>query len=241
MKKAIFYLSLCTIIGVSCGKDDDGGGNPPPGSSSYMDTSSGGVRNYAFKNNNPITPEENFTQTATNRDTLVAGKSYKVFTNSNGGNSYYNITPVTGGNDYYTQLTLNGLGTMIDPITNLYLKDYVNTGGSWANGPYTFNVDFGGTPVPLSVTLNNQVIASNTTRTVRGNNYTGVKHIKTTVSAVVGTPPISTPVTGLFSDINSYYAPRYGLIENSTILSIDFMGVQDSVNTQTFLLSATLP
>lgn len=239
MKKSLFSAILASICLLSCSKDDSS--TPPPTGDAYMDYSVGAVRNYGFKNNNPITPEENYTQTTTNRDTVINGRSYKIFTNSNGGEEYFNTSTVSNGNDYYTVTSLAGLGLGTENIIQLYLKDYVNAGGSWSNGPYNFNIDVSGANVPISLRLTNTMVSVNGTRTVNGINYTDVRHVKTTVAGTVGTPPLSTDITGLFSDINSYYAPRYGLIENSTILSIDFMGIQDSVNTQTRLLSAVIP
>lgn len=239
MKKTLFSAIFISVCLFACSKDDDD--TPTPPGESYMNLASGALRSYGFTNNNPVTPEENYTLTTTNRDTVIEGKTYRIFTNSNGGEEFYNVTPVGNGHDYYTRTSLAGLGIGTESITQLYLKDYASAGSTWNNGPYTFNIDMGGVNVPVNITLSNRLVSVNGTRSVNGVDYTDVRHVKTTVTAIAGTPPLTTPINSLISDINSYYAPRVGMIENSTILSIDEFGIQDSVNTKTRLLSSVIP
>jgi hypothetical protein len=240
MKKIALPLALLAVIWVSCSKDKEEG--QPTTSDPYMDLSSGVIRNYGFTNNNPPTAETAYDLTATNNDTVVAGKTYKVFVNSETlGHEYYNVTATGSGNNYYNLLSLNGLGMAVDPIVQLYLKDYVNVGTSWQAGVTSFNMDISGVTVPVTVTLTNNLVGKNLSRTVNGTDYTGVMHVSTSIAATYTLLGASTPVTGITSNIQSYYAPNVGLIENNTDISIDFMGIQDGVNTSTRLLSSIFP
>ncbi len=48
------------------------------------------------------------------------------------------------------------------------------------------------------------------------------------------------PAASLTTDINSFYAPKFGLIESNNVVKLDFLGLTESINTQTKLLSADL-
>ncbi len=164
------------------------------------------------------------TVTSTNRDTTIGGKTYHVFTNSNAsGNDYYNIT----GNDYYTFRNLTALGG--SPIESIYLKDNAAVGINWAQ---TISITFTGLPVPVPVTITNTVAEKDISKTVNGKVYTNVIHITTTL-VVTGVPASS-----LTTDIQSYYAPKVGLIEGKTKITAPSFSI--NVNQSTILKSSTI-
>lgn len=225
MKNPLFAATFIILTAISCSKDDSA--PPATGATSYMSLSAGSTRNYEFTNNNPTTAPSPYTITSTNRDTTISSRSYHVFTNSTtGGSEYYNIS----GNDYYRYQSLPAaLGTT--SVDNLYLKDNATVNTSWSQ---TYTVSVSG--IPVTVNIINKIIEKGVNRTVNSINYNDVIHVKTdiTASSILG------PVTGLTTDIHSYYAPRVGLIQNTTVIDLDFMGFINHTNTQTILKTATI-
>ena len=169
-----------------------------------MDFTAGTTWKYQTTNN--LTSAITFnTSTSTNRDSSISGKSYHVFTNSNGTpNEYYNIT----GTDYWT---FRSLGAAFSNLTleEIYLKDNV-AGTTWS---FIINVPISGGPTTVPVTITNTIAEKGIGRTVNGVAYTDVIHITTTI-AVPGLPPGS-----VTTDIQSYYARKSGLIESKNKIS----------------------
>jgi len=62
--------------------------------------------------------------------------------------------------------------------------------------------------------------------------YNNVIKVETSVSVA------GVPASAVTSDIDSYYAPKYGLIENHYVIGINYMGVVENVDTQVKLMSA---
>ncbi|GAB2823299.1 hypothetical protein [Ferruginibacter profundus] len=212
MKKTFLAFLALAIAGISCKKSD----STPAEAEKYMDLTAGTTSKYQLTNNLTASVTIN-TVTSTNRDSTIGSKVYHVFTNSNGTpNEYYNIT----GNDYYT---FRSLGAALGNLTveSIYLKDNAAVGASWS---LPVNV-----PVPglgtVPVTLTNTIAEKGTGRTVNGVAYTGVIHITTTI-AVTGLPPGS-----VTSDIQSYYAPKAGLIESKYKVSVPLLTVNVDQNT----------
>lgn len=230
MKKSLFaaVLALATII--SCSKNETV--TPGPGTSTpYMSMAAGSTRTYEFTNNNPPTAPTSYTLTSTNRDTTVTSGSgsrvYHVFTNSStGASEYYNQT----GNDYYTYQSLPAaVGST--SVEDLYLKDNVAVNTSWTQ---TYNVTVSG--VPVTVNVINKIIAKDLTRTVNSISYDSVIHVQTdfTASSILG------PVTGLTTNIHTYYAPRVGQIENTTLIDLNFMGIVNHTDTRSILKTSSI-
>ncbi len=221
MKKVLFPLAFISLLAISCKKDDPA---PDPSSETYMNITAGSVRNYRFTDNNDATNNEDYSLTSTSRDTTAAGKTYHVFTNSSDGSSeFYNKT----ASDYFQLQDASAIGA--GTLENLYLKENAAVGTSWNQ---TYNIDLMGTPVTLVIT--NKVETAGTSKVVNSITYNNVIQIKTTISASSGLFPI--PVT---SDLRSYYAPKFGLIESTNILNIALAGLD--VNTKTELISSTFP
>lgn len=221
MKKVIFAGIIVAASAISCQKDSNPDPNPP--AVTYMSFTAGQARNYMVTDNTTST-SDNYTLTSTDRDSTVNGKSYHVFTNSTGPNEYYNIT----GNDYFQFAALpDVLGGTNEEM--LYLKTNAAVGTNWTK---QINVPVSGLPLPLVVTLTNRIDQTGITKVVNGTSYSNVIKVKTDVS-VAGVP--SGAVT---SDIESYYALKYGLIENHYVIGINYMGFVENVDTQNKLMSA---
>ena len=227
-KVSLFLLFSClSIVIFSCKKDDV---DPQqPAVESYMNLSAGSSRVYSFQENNPPTAPSSYTLTPAGRDTTVDGKVFTIFNGRNGSLEYYNVT----GNNYYTLIKLPG-GFTNDVFVNLYLKSDQPVNSSWTQN---YTVDIPGLPLPATVVLTNKIVEKDITRTVSSLTYNNVIHVSSSISGNVG--PL--PITGLSSDINNYYAPKYGMIESSNIFGINFSGIQDSTNTVTKLTSSVIP
>ena len=169
----------------------------------------------------------NYTVTSTNRDSTVGSKAYHVFTNSNTGvNEYYFIS----GNDYYTFRTL-GLTLGSATIETIYLKDASSVGTTWTQ---TQNLTVPGIPFPVPVTLTYKIEEKGISRTVNGVAYSNVIRVSLALSSSL-VPPAS-----LTTDIQSYYAPKFGLIENTNKVNLNYMGFVQNTDTKTILLSADI-
>ena len=191
----------------------------------YMTLSAGSSWNYQQTNAGTTT---NYTITSTTRDSLILGKSYHVFTNSNGPNQYFNIT----GNDYYQydSIKLAGAAQSID---RLYLKEDALVNAGWTQ---SISFVLPGIPLPggVPLTISNTVTEKGVSRTVNSIVYSDVIHIQTTLTSTL------IPAASLTTSINTYYARKYGLIENTTIITLNFMGFNNNINTTTKLISSTL-
>ena len=208
MKKVLLPLLLICSIAFSCKKSNDT--NPvTPAEDKYMSMDSGNVWGYE-RYDSTTTTTTNYTLTSSNRDTTVNGSQYHVFVNSNGANQYYRIS----GNDYYQ---LMSLPAPINIVEDLYLKDNAAVSASWTGLSTTVPVTIPGFPGPINVTVTavHTITETELTRTVNSISYSHVIHVKTVINAT-GT---GIPAGLIMSDINSYYAKKYGMIETSTVIT----------------------
>lgn len=247
MLKLPLFPALCAaLLLVSCSKDDDSSPNPPTGDP-YMTLNAGDTRDFQRTVNNPPTSPETYRVTTTGRDTVVGSRTYRVFESTGGPNQYYNIS----GSDYYTFADVGGAlqGVLLE---NRYLSTSLNTGASW-------NQDFDNISIPgiggtVSGTLTNKIEAKGLTYTVPGfATYTNVIQVSSTVNNIVATVeitpgvpfPVNIPADQVYTNIQSYYAPKVGMIHNNSIISfnIDIMGFQyqDSSNITTKLTASNIP
>ncbi len=191
-----------------------------------MNYKAGSSWNYETTNRaGPIPIVTTYTVTSTSRDTLLNGRSYHIFNTSNGGKQFYNVT----ANDYYQFDTLPAaLSSAL--IERLYLKDNLAVNATWAQ---TFNVVFQGFPIPITAT--NTIVAKDISRTVNSIVYNNVIHVSTSLT-------LNAPIPGLVftTNINAYYAKKFGLIENSNIITITFGATNQSTNNSTRLMSSVL-
>ncbi len=216
------FVSFLLITG--CSKNDsvvDTQGN------SYLTTSANSTWNYEETDSSMGTPiVNNYTITSTARDTLLNNKSYHIYTNSDGGFRFQNVT----GNNYYQLDSLpEGLGTSV--FDRLYLKDNGAVGTTWTQD---LNINIPGIPLPVPVTLTNNIAERDVTRIINGVTYSNVIHTSSSISSAL------IPAEFLVTSIDSYYAPKYGLIESNTIVQLDYLGLTVNANLHTRLISADL-
>ena len=227
MKTNIFILFVATAIISSCGKKDSTTTNPTP-AATYININSGSSWNYNEVDSSTATPKNsNYIVTSTNTDTTINNKSYHVYSYSYGGSEYLNLT---GHNYYQFDSIPGGLGQVIE---RLYLEDNAAVNATWSQN-FSVNINVGSVPFAVQVTLANKIMQTGLSRMVNGTNYTGVIHVSTTISSS------SIPAADLTSSIDSYYAPNYGLIENSTLVKLNYLGVSENVNIKTQLVSSIL-
>ncbi len=223
MKYTFGFLSASFFLFASCSKEVN---NPASTAYTYMNTSAGSSWNYHVVDNTGLTPPEDYTITSTSRDSSINSKSYHVYNNTAGTNQYLAIS----GHDYYQFDSLPaGLGAGI--IERLYLKDNAAAGATWSQN---LNVTIPGSPFPVPVTITNSITETGISRTVNGTSYSNVIHVSTSISSTL------IPAASLVTSIDSYYALKYGLIENTNIVHLDFAGVVQDLDTETKLVSATL-
>ncbi len=195
MKKTFLGFFALVTLAISCKKSDTTPDATP--AQPYMSLTVGSIWDYQITNILTAAVVINKVTSLT-ADSTVNGKKYHVFTNSNGtGNSYYNIT----GNEYWT---FASLGAAANGIETIYLQTGKNTGFSWAT-PVSLPINGGAT---LPVTLTNTITEKGISKTVNGIIYTDVIKVITTIAAS------ALPPNSLTTDIQSYYAPKVGLIES---------------------------
>ncbi len=223
MKKAPFFAILFCIGILSCSKNETP--TPPTAALVYMNSKPGSLWNYEVVNNTPPPSTSLYGLTSTSKDTAIGSKSYHVYTNTaTRGSEYYHIS----GSDYYSFQSLPAaLGG--SKVENLYLKAGATVGSTWSQ-PY--NISFNS--VPLTVTVVNKIEGKGISRTVNGVSYNNVIHVSTSIS-VAGVPP-----TALVTDIDYYYAPNFGLIENSSKINFSYVGIVNNSDFATRLKTATL-
>ena len=223
MNLKTLFCGLILLSFISCKKSSSTAAEPDK----YMTTTATSSWNYQQTNNAGAAPVvTNYTITSTSRDTTINSKSYHIYSNSAGANQFYNIT----SHDYYQFDSLPG-GLSGGNIERLYLKDDQAVGFSWTQN---LSVNIPGIPIPIPVTLTNSITEKGISRTVNGVVYNDVIHVSTSISSAL------IPAANLTSSINNYYARKYGQIESSTIVNLNFSGFVQNVNVQTKLMSATL-
>ncbi len=89
-------------------------------------------------------------------------------------------------------------------------------------------------PLPVPVTLTNNIAERDVTKVINGVTYSNVIHTSSSISSAL------IPAEFLATSINTYYAPKYGLIESSTIIQLDYLGLTINANLHTKLISADL-
>ncbi len=224
--KIKFSLLLVTVLFLISCKKNGGDPAPPAPADTYFNNAAGSSWNYHSVDNSGLTPASDYTITSTSRDTSINGKTYHVYDNSDGGNQYLNIS----GHDYYEFDSLPaGLGA--GAIERLYLKDNLGLSNTWSQD---LSVTIPGFPLQVPFTITNNITEKDVTRSVSGTNYSTVIHVTTTIHSSL------IPSASLETDIDSYYAPKYGLIENSSVVHLNFSGIVQNLDTHTTLVSATL-
>ena len=223
-RKQFFAVLIILSLHISCKKSSNESSGPPA-PVPYMSITTSSTWQYKLDDNIGAT-SVNYLITATDRDTIVGSRTYKVFSNSStAGSEYYHIS---SGN-YYNYRNL-GASLGNNKLEILYLKDNLNAGAKWEE---TFNLTIPGLPLPVSVKLDNTIAEKGITRTVNGITYKDVIHVTTYLSSS------AIPSSNLTSDIQNYYAPKVGAIETTYKLNLNYLVIRN-IDTKTILLSADI-
>jgi len=217
------------LFAASCSKKDTAGTQPSQ-SENYLTTSSGSTWNYhqlQVDSTGATLVNSDYTITSTSKDSSINGRSYHVYNNSAGGNQYLNLS----GNDYYQYDSLPaGLGAGV--FERLYLKDNANAGANWTQSQ---NVTVAGFPFPIPITLTYKIAEKGISRTINNITYTDVIHVSATISSSL------IPATSLSSSsLDGYYAKKYGMIESSTLINLNYSGLVEYFNVSIKLMSSSL-
>jgi len=223
MKTSLVFLALLFIFS-SCKKDNAPKDNPS--NETYVNTNAGSTWTYRQTDMADNNSTSDYTITSTANDTTIDSRKYHVYTYSYGGSKYLGIE----GHDYYQYDSIPITGGV--NIQRLYLKDNAAKDDTWKQD---FNLQIqelqGAT---IQLTVQNKVVEKGITKTVNGKDYSNVYHVSTSLSSS------AIPSTALASTIDSYYAPGYGLIENTTQVELNYLGFVKEVNFKTELTSADL-
>jgi len=224
MKKILFSALVITLVGISC--EDENPPTSPPVADKYMNLTVGSTWNYELTDKSGAAPVTKlYTVSSVNKDSTINGKSYHVFSSNSGtGNVYYNIS----GNDYSTLQSLPaafGGGS----VENIYLKDNVAAAANWLQ---TYPVLVNG--LPLSVNVTNTITAKGLSKVVNNITYNDVIQVTTAISV----PGI--PAAALVTDIQSFYAPKFGLVQSKNKIDINFSGIVSKTDQEIILKSADL-
>ena len=185
------YLMLLALLSImfftNCSKNSD---TP---TTNYSPTTEGSSWTYVSGTNI-------FKLTATNRDTVAAGKTYKVLTNSNGPNNY--VAKV--GNDYYRFAAITAIGS--NGVEELYLKDNEEVNATWSTRQNFTAPGFGQVAADLKYTIKGK----GATRVVSGKTYNNVMQVRLDLSVQ----------TFSVGGGDFYYAEGIGLIESNIAIAV---------------------
>lgn len=209
---------LFSVFFVSCLKESSK--IPNQGSkANYQPVTAGSEWNYRVSG----TSNYIYTVRAEDRDSIINGKSYRVFSNNKDPYEYYFKT----GGDYYRFGSPEEFN--YQPIDLLYIRDYLKPGEEWLE---VETIKLGGVPVSAEVTV--KILEKDIEYTVNNMLFKKVIHLLVTPKFVGGT---FIPI-GSESDIHYYYADSVGFIYNKTALKIPIANV--NINKETKLVSYTI-
>lgn len=241
MKRLLVPVLLVSLFSSGCKKDNVAPAPPPP--SPYTTETANSSWMYQNTDTSRTPAVTNVTTLSTTRDTVVAGVSYHVYTNTPAGqNEYRRINAVSsGGNDYIELFNTNLDGGTPSYFAYIYLKDNEAAGAGWTQNT---NVTVAGQIRPATIV--NTIQEKAISRTVTGKAYTDVVHVQSVINTnFTFTPPPPYPplpitVTVMVTQ-QLYYARKFGLIESSMLRSVSAPGfpAQNAV-TSRLLLSADL-
>ena len=163
MKKNLRNLSLAAlsiVLFTQCSKD----ASSPV--ANYSPLTAGSNWTYKYTEGNA---SSTFKLTATNRDTVANGKTYKVLTSSEGTSTYLSKV----GNDYYRFAALPTIGV----FEELYLMDNKAVNETWT-GTTTFK--YGTSDVTANRTYT--IKGKGESRTVNGKSFSNVTHVRLDIS-----------------------------------------------------------
>lgn len=225
MKLKSLLIPAILLFFISCKKTDTPA--PVTQTANFLTVSAGSSWTFRQIDSSVTVPSTaNYTLTSSSKDTTINSKSYHIYNKSTGGFQYLNIT----GNDYYQFDSLpSGFGAGV--FERLYLKDNASAGTTWTQSQ---TVNITNVPFPIPVTLNYNIAEKGITMIVNNISYTNVIHVAATITSSL------IPGSGLTSNINSYYAEKYGLIQSSTKINLNYSGLIQNVNLFVQLTSSSI-
>lgn len=224
MKYKILYTLIALSLLISCKKNGDKNPARTP-DTFYIYTIEGSTWNYhEINKSGPATVESDYTLTSSSRDTLIGARKYHTYNYSYGRNQYLYLS----GHSYFQYDSIPGMNLIFE---REYLRDDAAVGVSWSQN---LNVPVPGLPGTIPLIVTSTIAEKGITRMVNSKNYSNVIHVTTNISSN------GLPTGALISDIHSYYAKDFGLIENTTKVNINFIGVVQKVDLATTLTSANL-
>lgn len=182
MKKFLFPV-ICLAVLTQCKKSSDS----PSDAGDFLPLTTG--TNWTYLSNGTTSK-----LTVTSKDTVALGRTYKVFTNSNGPNQYH----AKSGNDYYRFATFQGF--LPNGVEEYYLKGNGGVNDTWQ---FSVNVMFGTIPIP--VTAKYTITEKGISKNVQGKNYADVVHVVLVLSSALGNN----------GGGDFYYAKGIGMISSS--------------------------
>ena len=207
MKKSFFGLLILNILFISCNKN---GAGDPVAAITYLSITAGQTRTFDVKDS--ISGAINtIVQTSSNRDTTAGMRSYHVFDNNNGSKEYFAVS----GNDYYTLFNLPATLSTV-PIELLFLKANGNVGTTWSQN---FSLNVPGIPIPIPIIFTHNIKETGLTKTTGAKSHTNVIRVET---------KISSPLLNISSDIQTYIAPKYGVVYITTYIKEPTAGIEIS-------------
>lgn len=212
MKKLTGLFFVLSLALVSCEKESN---TPLPETVNYQPLTAGSTWNYRVENKLNAAANFNFTLTATNRDSTVNGNSFRVFTNSSGGNEYYRRATT----DFYQY---GGFAGLTSAVELLFLKGAATAGAGWTE---TKNVTVSG--IAVAATFNYTIQEVLPTYTVDSKTFVEVLKVK--VGLVVP------GVTFTAQELEFYYAKEVGRIKSQIKIATAFPPT--NVHTETYLTS----
>jgi len=220
--KTVVYALAVTLIFSACNKNNS---DSSASTDVYLNTTQGSSWSYTQTDESGTNPPSNYTVTSSSKDTTINSRKYHVYDYSYGGSEYLGVD----GHDYYQYDSIPVSGGI--NIERLFLKDNASAGTTWNQD---FSLTIPGVPLPVPLTVSNRIAEKGIDKTVNGTTYSNVIHVSTSLSSGL------IPSSSFSSSIDSYYAPKYGLIENTTVIHLDYLGLTEDINVKTELTSATL-
>lgn len=202
MPTRLFIVAMAaaaTLWGTSCKKcacECPAPATPVP-ETNYRPSTAGSTWTYQPSQGAPVT------LTATNRDTMIGSRSYRVISNTGGTSNYW----LKSGTEYYSFGTIPGMTG--SGFENLYLKHDQPVDATWK---VIQPVTIPGLPLPLNAELNYKIKAKNASRQVSGKTFTEVIHVR--LDIVLPSP------LGAVGGGDYYYANRIGLVESNFQLQL---------------------
>ena len=178
------------------------------------------------------TPDDTLYTLSTGNTKLLSGKTYSLFTNTDGvtkdtsfyrksGNTYYQYSAASTDLD-----TLTGLTISLPAFEYSFLVDNLAANTTFSNGPFTGTASVSGTSAPFSVSNKTTVLETGVSVTIGALSYTNVIKVKTIYSYIFG---------GTTTDIygaEQWFAKGVGLIKY-----IDY--TTDPFTAPTYILNIT--